>query len=289
MKKLISIFMAVSIGFVAAYRALSESGNRALGSGNNTVVDQQLSHKSSSQQHSLSAANAVSSSSEDVGLPIIGDDRPSQVMCKRGYTVSYNTATRLPNWVAWHLTRGHSNGSYKRKGMSFHEDPQVEGVQVQTSDYARSGYDRGHMCPSGDNKWSRGAQEDSFLMTNICPQLHALNAGDWNDLEMKCRDWARHYGDVYIVCGPLLSKQRHKTIGYSHVVVPEAFYKVVLCTKGHPKAIGFIYPQDSEHRKMSACVVSVDEVEQRTGIDFFAGLDDAVEHRIEASPHFSEW
>ena len=94
-------------------------------------------------------------------------------------------------------------------------------------DYINSGYDRGHICPSGDNKWSEEAQLQSFLYTNCCPQLHNLNAGDWNELEGKCRKWAQQYGGVYIVSGPLLLNKKHKTIGKNKVVVPEAFFKVV--------------------------------------------------------------
>ena len=68
----------------------------------------------------------------------------------------------------------------------------------------------------------------------------ALNSGLWNTIEVQCREWAKRYGDVYIVCGPIYFNQKHKTIGMNKVQVPEAFFKVVLCMDGEPKAIGFI-------------------------------------------------
>ena len=132
---------------------------------------------------------------------------------RAAYRLSYNPATRLPVWVAWHLTAEHTDGPYSRKGIKFAEDEDVPVPRATNMDYINSGYDRGHICPSGDNKWSEEAQLQSFLYTNCCPQLHNLNAGDWNELEGKCRKWAQQYGGVYIVSGPLLLNKKHKTIG----------------------------------------------------------------------------
>ena len=120
-------------------------------------------------------------------------------MRRTGYTTCYNAHYRLPYWTAWHLTAAHTTGPHKRKGVSFSEDEDVPFPRATNSDYMRSGYDRGHMCPSGDNKWDRKAQQDCFLFTNMCPQSHNLNGGDWNDLEMACRRWDKKYGEVYIV------------------------------------------------------------------------------------------
>lgn len=226
---------------------------------------------------------------EGLEMPAPLTDRAEQILHRMAYTVSWNKDLRLPNWVAWQLTRRETKGPYSRKGISFQTDEEAEGPQVNTFDYARSGYDRGHMCPSGDNKWSEQAQQECFLMTNMCPQTHILNAGDWNALEMKCRDWARHYGSIYIVCGPVPMDGKPRRIGKHKVAVPERFFKVVLCMKGEPKAIGFVYDNDDEHHKMSAHATTVDEVERLTGIDFFASLPDEVEQRVEARENFNAW
>ncbi len=235
------------------------------------------------------AAPEEADDAEGLEIPAPLDDRAEQILHRMAYTVSWNKDLRLPNWVAWQLTRHETKGSFSRKGISFQTDEEAEGPQVNTFDYARSGYDRGHMCPSGDNKWSEQAQQECFLMTNMCPQTHTLNAGDWNSLEMKCRDWARHYGSIYIACGPVPPPGKPRRIGQHKVAVPERFFKVVLCMKGEPKAIGFIYDNDDEHHKMSAHATTVDEVERMTGIDFFASLPDNVERRVEAQENFSAW
>ena len=208
---------------------------------------------------------------------------------RAAYRLSYNPATRLPVWVAWHLTAEHTDGPYSRKGIKFAEDEDVPVPRATNMDYVNSGYDRGHICASGDNKWSEEAQLQSVLYTNCCPQLHNLNAGDWNELEGKCRKWAQQYGGVYIVSGPLLLNKKHKTIGKNKVVVPEAFFKVVLCMEGEPKAIGFIYRNEANNKTMSSYVNTVDDVERLTGLDFFSALPDEVEREVEAKADLADW
>jgi endonuclease G len=146
------------------------------------------------------------------------------------------------------------------------------------------------MCPAGDNKWSQQAMRESFLFTNVCPQNHGLNKYEWNDLEILCREWAREYGAIDIVCGPIYVKGgEQKTIGRNKVWVPDAFFKVVLCRQGNPKAIGFIYRNVGQKQKMADAVYTVDQIEQMTGIDFFPSLDDKTENRIEAEANLADW
>lgn len=214
---------------------------------------------------------------------------PEQILKRTGYVASYNKTTLLPNWVAWHLTAERTEGSAKRSGVDFAEDTEVPEPRATDWDYYNSGYDRGHMCPAADNKWSKKAMEESFLFTNMCPQNGNLNRGDWNEMEMACRKWAKKYGDLYIVCGPILYKGKHKTIGKNKVVVPEAFFKVVLRTGDNPQAIGFIYKNTSGNRPKDSYVNTVDEVERITGIDFFPSLPDDVEKKVEAECDLGLW
>lgn len=214
---------------------------------------------------------------------------PEQILKRTGYVASYNKTTLLPNWVAWHLTAERTEGSAKRSGVDFAEDTEVPEPRATDWDYYNSGYDRGHMCPAADNKWSKKAMEESFLFTNMCPQNGNLNRGDWNEMEMACRKWAKKYGDLYIVCGPILYKGKHKTIGKNKVVVPEAFFKVVLRTGDDPQAIGLIYKNTSGNRPKDSYVNTVDEVERITGIDFFPSLPDDVEKKVEAECDLGLW
>lgn len=206
------------------------------------------------------------------------------------YQSWYSEQLRLPVAVSWYLTGDHTRGNNKRKNQQFHPDTDVKNP-VTTLDYMQSGYDRGHMCPAGDNKWNQQALDETFLMTNICPQNHNLNKNDWNDLEMLCRQWARKYGRIYIVCGPVLRGTQHKQIGprQRRVTVPEAFYKVVLRTGKNAAAIGFVYDNKGSRQPMKQAVRTVDEIERMTGIDFFSALDDQTENRIEAQADLKDW
>lgn len=217
------------------------------------------------------------------------DGVPEQMLRRTGYTASYNKATKLPNWVAWHLTADRTTGPAKRSGVDFQADMDVPAPRAEDSDYYGSGYDRGHMCPAADNKYSEKAMEESFLFTNMCPQNGNLNRGDWNEMEQACRRWAKEYGGVYVVCGPILYKGKHKTIGKNKVVVPKAFFKVVLRTGENPKAIGFIYKNAEGNRPKGDYVNTVDEVERITGIDFFPSLPDDVENKVEATADIADW
>lgn len=242
------------------------------------------------EQDDLSTVNDNGNNQDDRLLNQESPDNIQEQILKRtAYIVSYNKDTKLPNWVAWYLTPERITGPAKRSGVDFEADMDVPYPRAEDSDYYGSGYDRGHMCPAADNKFSNKAMEESFLFTNMCPQNGNLNRGDWNEMEMACRKWAEKYGGVYVVCGPILYNSKHKTIGKNKVVVPEAFFKVVLRMGEAPKAIGFIYKNAEGNRPKGDYVNSVDEVERITGINFFPSLPDNIEEKIEATADIDDW
>ena len=211
-----------------------------------------------------------------------------QVIQKKSYIVSYNKDTKIPNWVAWHLTDNHTDGPIKRMS-NFYEEESVANPRATLEDYKGSGWSRGHMCPAGDNKWSETAMYESFSLVNVCPQNANLNSGLWNSIEIDCRRWARQYGDVYIVCGPIFFNREHETIGTNDVFVPDAFFKVVLCLNGTPKALGFICRNTDGNRKRDLHYNSIDQVERITGYDFFPALSDELEDNIESHADIEDW
>ena len=210
------------------------------------------------------------------------------ILHRKGYVVSYNPDLKIPNWVAWHLTAEHADGDVKRFN-GYLEDEDVPFPRATPKDYKGSGWSHGHMCPAGDNKWDSKAMRETFLMTNMCPQNRSLNSGLWNRIEMDCRKWAKNYGDVYIVCGPVLMDRKHETIGVKKVVVPEAFFKVILCLQDTPKAIGYIVRNNEGKKKRDQFINTVDEVERITGINFFPSLPDDIEAKVEAYTNLNDW
>ncbi len=208
--------------------------------------------------------------------------RDETIITHTGYTVSYNHHYKTPNWVAWELTRQETTGEEGRTNQ-FLPDPSLPEPRVETSDYTHSGYDRGHMAPAADMKWSEKAMEESFYMSNICPQNRKLNRDDWGDLEEKCREWAKKYGRVYIACGPIYDKASPKRIGKHQVAVPDRFFKVVLIyNRKNPIAMGFLFENKAHHQNLKNYMVKVDQVEEETGLDFFSKVPDEVENRIES-------
>ena len=230
------------------------------------------------------AQPAASGSGLSLGLeiPRTIEKRDEQIVKHLGYTVSYNSHYKTPNWVAWELTRRETEGEEGRTNK-FLPDPELPEPRVVTSDYTHSGYDRGHMAPAADMKWSKQAMKESFYMSNICPQNRKLNRDDWGDLEEACRGWAEKYGTVYIVCGPIYDTKQPKRIGKSGVAVPDRFFKAVLIyNRKNPIAMGFLFDNKAHRQKLANYMTSVDKIEEKTGLDFFAKLPDSIENRIES-------
>ena len=228
----------------------------------------------------------------DIETPRICNNIAEQILKRTGYTCSYNQDTRNANWVAWHLTKEHTDGPWSRKGLPYIEDSDVIGAKQELSDWYNHNLniDHGHLCPAGDNKWDKEAMIESFLLTNMCPQNSKLNQGIWETLESRCRGWARHYGVVYITAGPIFYSKNYKTIGANKIGIPDAFYKVVLCLTKKPKALGFIFPNvEPEYDNIKDYMYSVDEVENITKIDFFHNMEDSIENIIEASSNLNNW
>lgn len=229
---------------------------------------------------------------EDLELPVMKQDRPEILLKQYGYVVSYNPEEYIPNWVAWELNADKLVERESRRNK-FLPNPQLEeDMAVTTDEYKGSGWDRGHMCPAGDNRWHWKAMDESFYMTNICPQNHNLNRGDWKELEELCRRLAASE-PVYIVCGPVMYKTpKYGYIGKKFSIrVPDAFFKVMLTglRSGKPRAIGFLYKNESGNNKLDKYVNTVDEIERITSMDFFHSLPDEIEEVVESRCDISEW
>lgn len=213
---------------------------------------------------------------------------PSQLKSYTGMDVSFNSKCHIPNWVSWELTADETTGTVTRTN-TFYNDPDIAGCP-DTWDYSYSGYDRGHMAPAGDMKWNKKAMEETFFLSNICPQVKQLNTGSWKNLEEKCRTWAQIDGKIYIVCGPVIDKKPVELIGDSRVWVPSRYFKVIIAPYSTPaRGIGFIMPNGKVEGGMQACAVTIDEVERVTGHDFFASLPDNVEEDLESQCNFHQW
>lgn len=204
------------------------------------------------------------------------------------YTLSYSEAHEQAEWVAYELSKNHlRKNDFDRP--YFVQDREVKTQSADWRNYKNSGYDRGHLCPAGDRTFTYDAFHETFLTSNISPQNHDFNGGVWNRLEQKVRYWAKKYDGVYVITGGVL-KSGLKTIGDERVSVPDEFYKIVLDTSGgDTKVIAFLIPNQPNISSFYDYVVTVDDIEKVTHIDFFASLPDSEENKLEQMLDRGKW
>ncbi len=203
-----------------------------------------------------------------------------------GFALSYNERHRQASWVAYRLSAERASGDEPRYN-NFREESRVR--SATPADYRGSGFDRGHLAPAGDMKWSQRAMEESFLMTNISPQASAFNRGIWRELEEQVRRWAIQHGEVYVVTGPVLAGKL-PTIGDNQVSVPTYYYKIVLDgVEPDIRAIGFLMENKGSSEPLPNFVVTISQLETLTGLDFFPNLPPATQRALESSKDLRGW
>ncbi|MEP3389410.1 MAG: DNA/RNA non-specific endonuclease [Reichenbachiella sp.] len=205
------------------------------------------------------------------------------------YTLRYNEKTEQADWVAYTLKKVNLNNSKFKRTDNFREDPDVKTKSASPADYKGSGYDRGHLAPAADFAWTKNGMSESFYMSNMSPQQPGFNRGIWEKLEERVRDWARSNHEIYVVTGPIYHGKGEK-IGKNKVVVPDQYYKVILELNGKEvKGIGFILDNEKSSKDLSVYAMSIDEVENATGLDFFPSIPDPLETEIEQTYNYSLW
>jgi len=204
------------------------------------------------------------------------------------FSLSYSETHEQAEWVAYELLKKHLSKNEIERPY-FIDDPSVKTKSADWQNYKNSGYDRGHLCPAGDRRFSSVAYNETFFTSNISPQDHQFNAGIWNRLEQKARFWADKFDGVYVVTGPVL-KEGLNTIGTEHVSVPEEFYKIIVdVSNGNYKALAFLIPNEPSNNSFYDFVVPIDFIEEKTRIDFFPNLSESIELRMEATVDLKLW
>jgi endonuclease G len=201
------------------------------------------------------------------------------------YTLSYSEKNEQAAWVFYHLSSAINNGTQDRTD-DFRADPAVSTGSAKLSDYAGSGYDRGHLCPAADMTQNKISMSETFFLSNMSPQLAGFNRGIWSTLEDQVRKWSAKYETIYIVTGPVFENNLG-VIGSENVTVPGSYYKIIF--DGKNNMIGLILPNASSSKSLDQFVVPVDQIEKETSIDFFPGLNDQLENKLEANTDWNYW
>jgi len=193
-------------------------------------------------------------------------------------------------WVGYYISKERLEAKkVKRKGFSFMEDKRIKGGSAKDSDYKKSGYDRGHLAPSRDMAFSKETLFESFLFSNISPQVPQFNRGKWLELEKFARNIAIKHNLVYVVTGPIF-KKNIKKIGKSKIDVPSHFFKALLFYNEEKiEAIGFIMPNEKLQEELHFFACSIDYLEKEAEIDVFPSLPDEIEEKIEKDYNSDFW
>lgn len=207
-----------------------------------------------------------------------------KVVDREGYALGYKAAWKTARWVMYRLTDDEVVTQVARRSDVFAPDPLIPNGP-QLDDYRGSGYDRGHLAPAADMKWSRQAMTECFYLSNMVPQDRGNNSGIWNEIENTVRGFACAEGSVFVVTGPVTPDPPALSIGKGRVAVPTELWKVVYDETPPKKMIGFIVPNRNVKGKPRDYACSVEEVERRTGLKFFPKLSgkDSLKTSFDAS------
>ena len=197
------------------------------------------------------------------------------LVCYQGYASASSSITRTPLWSAEHLTaRRVRLARATERTNAFYPEPSLEpAARGELIDYRRSGFDRGHLSPSGDMA-GHEEQRQSFSLANIAPQNSDLNRGPWADLEGRLRDFVERQGDVWVVTGVLFQGERINTTPDGRVMVPTAFWKAAMvpAQDGAGGAVVFLASNDDSGTIER---LSLADFTRRTGIAPFPRLAQA--------------
>ncbi|MBQ3669921.1 MAG: DNA/RNA non-specific endonuclease [Treponema sp.] len=226
-----------------------------------------------------------------------------EIRAFKNYKICYRETYEQPEWAAYLLTKEMLTKNSQRTN-DFRPDPKISTGSATLADYRGSGYSRGHLAPAADFAYDSQAISETFYMSNMSPQTTDFNGGIWQELESQVRYWAKRFSRVYVISGPVLEKKasEYKSIGANKVSVPEYYYKAILAPvyknasdRSSPEdsksvmVIGFIMPNELREDSIWNYAVSIDEIENRTGLDFFSILDDELEEKLENTVKTTPW
>lgn len=225
---------------------------------------------------------------------------PTQAVSREGYVLEHSSTDKIPVWVCEHVLSRHLSGAAGRSNR-FKPDPELPaGQRAELADYRGSGYDRGHQAPAGDFDYSQTRKDESFYLSNMCPQEGpGFNQSIWRVLEDRTRAVVEHHGEAFIITGSLFwdpDEDDERTadgvinyfvIGPGRVAVPTHFYKIIVApdlsagneTQEHWKVIAFVlgnrdYPRQADSAyDFTPFVQSIDWIEDHAGLNFMPALD----------------
>ncbi len=227
---------------------------------------------------------------------------PTDMVHREGYVLQHSAVDKIAIWVSELVEQEQLEGDAERRD-NFAPDPQLEGrPRSELRDYKYSGYDRGHMAPAGNQAHEQRLKDETFYLSNMAPQVGPMNQKIWRALETKARGWVAERGTCVMITGGLFYDPKeddpatadglinYYVIGPGQVSVPTHFFKIVAVIPDDPEKAPDVIAFVVENRRYPTpypweeLIRSVDWIEERSGLDFFPGLDDATEFQFERTP-----
>ena len=215
--------------------------------------------------------------------------KADSIVEREGYALGYIEKHGQPAWVQYIMTAEEVSRRAVKRGDEFRPDPEVPTGSATPQDYTRSGYDRGHLAPAADMSFSVKTMSESFYMSNMSPQAPQFNRGIWSKLEKQVRHFAAKEKRIVVVTGPILPAEKTITIGANRVTVPQYYYKVIYDTTPPEKMIGFVLPNKGSSADLRTFAVTVDRVEELTGLDFFSTVPQPKQEQLERTLTVENW
>ena len=215
--------------------------------------------------------------------------KADSIVEREGYALGYIEKHEQPAWVQYIMTAEEVSSRAAKRGDDFRPDPEIPTGSATPQDYTRSGYDRGHLAPAADMSFSGKTMSESFFMSNMSPQAPQFNRGIWSKLEKLVRHFATKEKRIVVVTGPILPAEKTITIGANKVTVPQYYYKVIYDTTPPEKMIAFVLPNKGSSADLRTFVVTVDKVEELTGLDFFSVVPQPKQEQLERAITVENW
>lgn len=234
-----------------------------------------------SGRYKASQTTVINSNADEFPLSLLPESKTADLVNHKYYSLSYSETHEQARWVAYQLRADQVvNNDFKRP--YFEQDPLVSTASAHWRNYKNSGYDRGHLCAAADMEFDYDAFKDTFYTSNISPQLHEFNSRVWNFLEQRVRRWAKQNDGVFVITGGVLT-QPLGSVGSEEVSIPSSFYKIIVDTyRDDYRVVAFLIPHREDIESYSDYITTVDDIEEATGIDFFAGLSKEDQNELES-------
>jgi endonuclease G len=257
------------------------------GFASNEILNKESIHKTTTYHASYPASKSTAYNSPQTVNQVAAIEKPWMPKAipqidRQGYSLAYDAKNRNPAWVYEHLTNDKLQGNADRENSAFKEDNNIPAIfRARLNDYKGSGFDRGHMACAADHKNNVEAMDDTFFMSNMCPQCPQLNRGFWAKLEKYTRDLTSSYSHVHVISGPLYLPReesdgkryvKYQVIGSNDVAVPTHFFKVLRLEKpsGSTDTQAYIVPNEpiASAAAIDSFKVTLDKVERVAGLIF---------------------